>query len=122
MELGVVSLSLGFMEFPETVRFIREIGGKTVELSTADGVHGGSLDFSPEGRRVIRKLVESEGLFITSVAGYSDFTSADSDEVEKQLEGIRWYCQLADDLNVKIVRVMGGNPKEDLSKNEMIGN
>lgn len=122
MKLGVVSLSLGFMDFPETLRFVGKIGGKTLEISTADGVHNGSLDFSDQGRRALRELVKSEGVSLTSVAGYSDFTLADGVEVNKQLEGIRWYCQLAADLNVKIVRVMGGNPKEGLSKDEMVDN
>lgn len=122
MKLGVVSLSLGFMEFPETLRFVREIGGKTVEISTAEGVHGGSLDFSAEGRAALCELVKSEGMSITSVAGYSDFTSANQSEVDRQVEGIRWYCQLANDLSVKLVRVMGGNAKEGLSRDEMIDN
>lgn len=42
--------------------------------------------------------------------------------MNKQLEGIRWYCELAADLDVNIVRVMGGNPKDGLAKDEMVDN
>ncbi|NMB21190.1 MAG: sugar phosphate isomerase/epimerase [Firmicutes bacterium] len=122
MKLGVVSLSIGFLEIPEAVRFIKEIGGKTFELSTAEGVHRGSLDFTESGRHSLANLVQNEGLSITSVAGYSDFTLSDSEFVREQLEGLERYAELAQSLGVKFVRVMGGNAKPELSKPEMVSN
>ena len=122
MKLGVVSLSIGFMKIADTVRFIKEIGGETLEISTAEGVHVGSLDFTESGVRFIAETVEANDMFITSVAGYSDFTVVDSAFIAKQLEGLKWYCKLANALGVKIIRVMGGNAKEELSKAEMVDN
>ncbi len=122
MELGVVTLSIGFMDFLTVLRFIKEIGGTTMELSTADGVHNNTLDFTPKGRSSIVDAVRSEGLSITSLGGYSDFTISDPDELRKQFENIEWYCQLAVDLKVKIVRVMAGNAKEGLSQSQMVDN
>lgn len=122
MKLGVVTLSIGFMDFLTVLRFIKDIGGKTMELSTADGVHNGTLDFTAKGRSLIVDAVRAEGLSIASLGGYSDFTLSDPDELRKQFDRIEWYCQLAVDLNVKIVRVMAGNIKEGLSQSEMVDN
>ena len=122
MELGVVTLSLGCLDFPSLLQFLKDIGASTMELSTADGVHNNTLDFTAEGRRAIADKVRSEGLSIVSLGGYSDFTIADPDAVQQQLEQLRWYCQLALDLDTCILRVMAGNPRPGLSKTEMVDN
>ena len=122
MDLGVVTLSLGCLDFPSLLEFVKEIGGSTIELSTADGVHNNTLDFSVEGRRTILDKVRSQGLSIISLGGYSDFTTSDPEAVQQQLEQLRWYCQLARDLQAPILRVMAGNPRSGLSREEMIDN
>ncbi|HLW33062.1 MAG TPA: sugar phosphate isomerase/epimerase family protein, partial [Aequorivita sp.] len=71
-------------------------------------------------RSSLSKIVRSYGLSITSVAGYNDFTM--DSEINKQVERLEWYCKLAADLQVGIVRVMSGEPRPDLTKEEMIRN
>lgn len=122
MKLGVVSLSLGFIDFPDILDFIKEIGGETLELSTADGVHNNTLKFDSECRSSIVESINARGMSIASVAGYSDFTSPDADERQSQVDKVGWYCQLASDLGVKLVRVMGGSPRESLTHHEMVEN
>ncbi|NMB25398.1 MAG: sugar phosphate isomerase/epimerase [Firmicutes bacterium] len=122
MKTGVVSLSLGFMDFLDMLRFVKGIGGETIEISTADGVHNKTLDWSDDGRISIKDAVKNMGLSIVSVAGYSDFTLTDADLLKEQAEGLEWYCQLAADLGVKFVRVMGGNAKEGMGQEEMVDN
>ncbi len=122
MDLGVVSLSLGCLDFDDLLEFVKAIDGSAIELSTADGVHNKTVDFSAEGRRVVVDKVKAQGLRIVSVGGYSDFTISDPEAVQGQLERLRWYCQLALDLDAGILRVMAGNPRPGLSETEMIDN
>ncbi len=122
MDLGVVSLSLGCLDFDDLLEFVKAIDGSAIELSTADGVHNKTVDFSAEGRRVVVDKVKAQGLRIVSVGGYSDFTISDPEAVQGKLERLRWYCQLALDLGAGILRVMAGNPRPGLSETEMIDN
>lgn len=120
MKPGVVGLSLSCMDFPEVLQFVRDIGGETIELCTVKGAHNGSLNLHTE-RSSLLKRIGSYGLSITSVAGYNDFTFA-TDSVNKQIERLEWYCRLAADLQVGIVRVMSGEPRPGLTKEEMVTN
>lgn len=109
MKVGVVGLSLSCLNFNDTLDFIRDSGGSCIELCTVKGAHNNTLDLSVSNRTAIKKAVRERGLLITSVAGYNDFTVSDITELKKQVEQLSWYCQLASDLNVKIVRVLSGD-------------
>ncbi len=121
MKLGVVCLSLSCMDFTEVLKFVKEIGGETIELCTVKGAHNETLNLDTE-RSALLKKIKSYGLSITSVAGYNDFTFATDSELNKQVERLEWYCKLAADLQVGIVRVMSGEPRPDLTKEEMVTN
>jgi L-ribulose-5-phosphate 3-epimerase len=110
MELGVVGLSLSCLNFTDTLDFINEIGGNCLELCTVKDAHRGTLDLNPENRATVKKMVSDRQLRIISVAGYNDFTVLDSVELNHQVEKLSWYCKLAADLDVKLVRVMSGDP------------
>jgi sugar phosphate isomerase/epimerase len=110
MDLGVVGLSLSCLNFTDTLDFIKKIGGNCLELCTVKGAHRGTLDLGPENRATVKNLVDHRELRITSVAGYNDFTVIDPVELRHQVEKLNWYCKLAADLDVKLVRVMSGDP------------
>ena len=122
MKIGVVCLSLSCMDFLDVLDFVRDIGGEAIELCTVKGAHNGTLNLAGDNRLSIPRTVESFGLSITSVAGYNDFASHVTDELQTQIERLENYCKLAADLNVNIVRAMGGDPKPGLSKSQMIEN
>lgn len=122
MKIGVVCLSLSCMDFIDVLDFVRDIGGEAIELCTVKGAHNGTLNLAGDNRLSIPRTVESFGLSITSVAGYNDFASHVTDELQTQIERLENYCKLAADLNVNIVRAMGGDPKPGLSKSQMIEN
>jgi len=121
MKPGVVCLSLSCLDFTEVLAFVREIGGETIELCTVAGAHNGTLDLEADRPSLLQK-VKSYGVSITSVAGYNDFTFPGEDELGHQVKRLEWYCKLAADLGVGIVRVMSGDPRPGLSREEMVAN
>ena len=112
MKIGVVGLSLSCMDFTDTLDFIREIGGNCIELCTVKGAHNNTLDLSEGNRAEVIKTVHNHGLSIISVAGYNDFTFSNPNELKAQVERLKWYCQLASDLDVKLVRVLSGDDQK----------
>jgi len=122
MKIGAVCLSLSCMDFTEVLNFVKEIGGETIELCTVEGAHNGTLDLRKMQRSSLLATVKSHGLSITSVAGYNDFTFASDVELNQQVKKLEWYCELAADLQVGLVRVMSGDFRPDLTKEEMVTN
>lgn len=122
MKIGAVCLSLSCMDFEEVLKFVKDSGGETIELCTVEGAHNGTLDLRNMQRTALSETVESYGLSITSVAGYNDFTFSEDNDLKKQVLRLEWYCKLAADLKVGIVRVMGGEPRDDLTKDEAVRN
>jgi hydroxypyruvate isomerase len=122
VKIGVVCLSLSCMDFIDVLDFVQDVGGEAIELCTVKGAHNGTLNLSDENRLSILRTVESFGLSIASVAGYNDFTSHVTDELQREVERLEYYCKLAADLSVNIVRAMGGDPKPGLSKSQMVRN
>ena len=116
MKIGVVGLSLSCMDFTDTLDFIREIGGSCIEPCTVKGAHNNTLDLSDSNRTEVIKMVRDRGLSIPSVAGYNDFTVSDPDGLKEQVERLKWYCQLASDLDVKLVRVLSGDDQNGESR------
>jgi len=107
VKIGVVCLSLSCMDFIDVLDFVQDVGGEAIELCTVKGAHNGTLNLSDENRLSILRTVESFGLSIASVAGYNDFTSHVTDELQREVERLEYYCKLAADLSVNIVRAMG---------------
>lgn len=120
MKIGVVGLSLGCLDFTEVLDFIKEIGGSYIELCTVKGAHNNTLDLTEGNRDFIKEAISSHGLSIASVAGYNDFSLSDPDKIEKQVKRLQWYCQLAVDLNVNIVRVLGGEQTVGVTRKELL--
>ena len=75
MELGVVTLSLGCLDFPSLLQFLKDME-PALWSSAQRMVFTITHDFTAEGRRAIADKVRSEGLSIVSLGGYSDFTIA----------------------------------------------
>lgn len=122
MKIGVVCLSLSCMDFADVLGFVGSIGGEAIELCTVKGAHNGTLDLDGPDRSSIVRAVEGRGLHIASVAGYNDFASSEPGDLHKELERLEYYCRLAADLGVGIVRAMGGNAQPSLSAEQMIRN
>ena len=120
MKIGVVGLSLGCLDFTEVLDFIKEIGGSYIELCTVKGAHNNTLDLTEGNRDFIKEAISSHGLSIASVAGYNDFSLSDHDKIEKQVKRLQCYCQLAVDLNVNIVRVLGGEQTAGVTRKELL--
>jgi sugar phosphate isomerase/epimerase len=120
MEIGVVALSLSCMDFTEMLEFVRDIGGTTIELCTVKGAHNGTVNLGKDHRSELVEAVESRGLSIVSVAGYNNFVCLEESELEREVVRLEWYCELASDLGVGIVRAMTGDPHPDLSQEEMV--
>jgi sugar phosphate isomerase/epimerase len=110
MDLGVVGLSLSCLNFTAALDFIQSSGGNCLELCTVKGAHRGTLDLDPGNRAAVAQMVRQRGLRLVSVAGYNDFTVTDQSELRRQVERLNWYCELAADLDVGLVRVMSGDP------------
>jgi len=115
MKIGVVGLSLSCLDFTKALDFIKEIGGSYIELCTVEDAHNNTLDLTEGNRDFIKEAISSHGLSIVSVAGYNDFSLSDPDKIEEQVKRLQWYCQLAVDLNVNIVRVLGGEQTTDIT-------
>lgn len=122
MKIGVVCLSLSCMDFTDVLDFVKSMGGEAIELCTVEGAHNGTLDLDRANRSNIIKAVEDRGLHIASVAGYNDFTSSMPGDLQNELERLEYYCRLAADLGVGIVRAMGGSVQPVLSSEQMIRN
>jgi sugar phosphate isomerase/epimerase len=110
MDLGVVGLSLSCLNFTAALDFIQASGGNCLELCTVKEAHHGTLDLDPGNRAAVAQMVRQRGLRLVSVAGYNDFTVTDPSELRRQVERLNWYCELAADLDVGLVRVMSGDP------------
>jgi sugar phosphate isomerase/epimerase len=95
--------------------FIRKaaaLGYPAVELA-GKRPHLSILDYrTPESLASIRKLAQSAGVEIATIAGYTDFTAGrESPEVpqqEIQLAYVRQLAQIAGELGARIVRVFSG--------------
>lgn len=122
MKVGVVGLSLSLMNFTDTLDFIRDSGGTCLELCTVKDAHNNTLDLSAGKRAGVKKMVDDRGLIIASVAGYNDFTFSNLQKLKNQVEQLRWYCQLAVDLDVKIVRVLSGDYQSGKPRSEYLVN
>ncbi len=122
MKVGVVGLSLSLLDFTDLLDFIRDVGGSCLELCTVKGAHNNTLDLSAGNLMKVKKNVSDRGLLITSVAGYNDFTLPNLQELKNQVEQLRWYCQLAVDLDVKVVRVLSGDNQSGELRSEYLSN
>lgn len=120
MKIGVVGLSLSCLNFTEFLDFVKEIGGRYIELCTVKSAHNNTLNLTEGNRVFIKEAIASRGLSIVSVAGYNDFSMSDPDNIEKQVKRLQWYCQLAMDLNVNIVRVLGGEKTVDIRRGDLL--
>jgi sugar phosphate isomerase/epimerase len=68
--------------------------------------HGSPLDLDAAARRAIRKAAADNGLELSCVAAYSDFTSPIEEHRENELLMVRELIRLAADVGAPIVRVM----------------
>jgi len=121
VQIGVVTLSLSCMDFDEVLEFVADSGGETIELCTVDEAHNGTLNLN-SNRDAILKAVEERGLSVISVAGYNDFGFSDESILEKEVKRLEWYCELARDLGVGVIRSMGGNLHTGNTREEAIDN
>lgn len=67
--------------------------------------HGSPLDLSEAARRDIRKAADDNGLEISCIAAYTDFTSPVDEHRENELINVREQIRLAADLGAPCVRV-----------------
>jgi sugar phosphate isomerase/epimerase len=96
----------------EFLRKAASLGYPAVELA-GKRPHLSILDYrTPESLASMRKVAESAGVEIATIAGYTDFTAGrESPEVpqqEIQLAYVRQLAHLASELGAKIVRVFSG--------------
>ena len=67
--------------------------------------HGSPLDLDSAARDAIRKAADDNGLEISCIASYNDFSSPIAEHRENELLMVREQIQLAADLGAPIVRV-----------------
>lgn len=121
MKPGVVGLSLSRFAFDDTLKFVMEIGGECIELSTVPGAHRGTLDLTPANRPRVKEMVEEAGLRISAVAGYNDFSFGDGTRLHDEVKRLRNYMELASGLDCPLVRAFGGDLRPGLEREDVIG-
>jgi len=116
-------LKLGFMTFvcpswsiERIVRFARKAGYDGVEIRVDAGhKHGVSSKSSKEERRRVRRLFESEGVEVSSIATSVQFSFPDPEKRRENIEAAKLNIELAGDLGAKVVRIFAGRNVEELT-------
>jgi len=116
-------LKLGFMTFvcpswsiERIVRFARKAGYDGVEIRVDVGhKHGISSKSSKEERRRVRRLFESEGVEVSSIATSVQFSFPDPEKRRENIEAAKLNIELAGDLGAKVVRIFAGRNVEELT-------
>jgi len=67
------------------------------------------LDYEKSARKRLKEMIESEGLKISNLSPRNNFTTPDMSVREKELLAFRAYLDLANDLEVDLVRVTQGH-------------
>ncbi|RJS67920.1 hypothetical protein DRO29_05565 [Candidatus Bathyarchaeota archaeon] len=116
-------MKLGFMTFvcpswsiERIVRFARKAGYDGVEIRVDVGhKHGISSKSSKEERRRVRRLFESEGVEVSSIATSVQFSFPDPEKRRENIEAAKLNIELAGDLGAKVVRIFAGRNVEELT-------
>jgi len=116
-------LKLSFMTFvcpsweiERVVRFAREAGYDGVEIRVDAGhKHGVSSKSSKDERRYVRRLFESEGVEVSSVATSVQFSFPDPVKRRENIEAAKLNIELAGDLGAKVVRIFAGRNVPELT-------
>jgi len=116
-------LKLSFMTFvcpswsiERIVRFARKAGYDGVEIRVDAGhKHGVSSKSSKEERRRVRRLFESEGVEVSSIATSVQFSFPDPEKRRENIEAAKLNIELAGDLGAKVVRIFAGRNVEELT-------
>ncbi|KYH38794.1 MAG: xylose isomerase domain-containing protein [Candidatus Bathyarchaeota archaeon B26-1] len=116
-------MKLGFMTFvcpswsiERIVRFARKAGYDGVEIRVDAGhKHGVSSKSSKEERRRVRRLFESEGVEVSSIATSVQFSFPDPEKRRENIEAAKLNIELAGDLGAKVVRIFAGRNVEELT-------
>jgi len=98
------------------VRFARKAGYDGVEIRVDVGhKHGISSKSSKEERRRVRRLFESEGVEVSSIATSVQFSFPDPEKRRENIEAAKLNIELAGDLGAKVVRIFAGRNVEELT-------
>ena len=116
-------MKLSFMTFvcpswsiERIVRFARKAGYDGVEIRVDAGhKHGVSSKSSKEERRRVRRLFESEGVEVSSIATSVQFSFPDPEKRRENIEAAKLNIELAGDLGAKVVRIFAGRNVEELT-------
>src|SRR6266404_4114067 len=99
------------LTLPQFLQRASDLGFDAVMLM-AKRPHLSVLDFDADARRRLRSRLESLGLRVACLAGYTDFcTAAERPDIparEQQILYVRELCQQARDLDCNLVRVFTG--------------
>jgi len=109
VSLYTITLSGGYYDGPavpllDIFPMAREWGYDGIEIE-AKRPHGSPLDLDPAARDRIRKAAEDNGLEISAVAAYNDYSSPIDEHRENELLMTREQIRLAADLGAPVVRV-----------------
>ncbi|RME63096.1 MAG: sugar phosphate isomerase/epimerase [Caldilineae bacterium] len=77
-------------------------------------------DLSAERRQEVRQIMAKYGIKIVGLGASTRFASPDPEERRRNEEELRRYVELANDLEVPMVRTFGGNPPADHTIDEAI--
>ena len=110
ISLYTITLSGGYYDGPavpllEIFPKAKSWGYDGVEIE-AKRPHGNPMDLDPAARKQIRKAADDNGLEISCVAAYNDYSSPVDEHRQNELLMTREQIRLAADLGAPIVRVL----------------
>ena len=113
--IGVTSLGMLGIPFPQAVAKMVAFGAECTELNGRPGVHP---DLTWEGENDYQRagqLLAEANIAATSLGGYCDFAQLDDEAIEAEVAGFVGYCERATKLRIPVVRAFAGDVKEGLS-------
>jgi sugar phosphate isomerase/epimerase len=95
-------------------------GYRGIEIRLLDG-DVIAPDLSQGRRKQIRELMQNHDLEIVALGASTRFSSPDAEVRQANLDDLRRYLELAQDLGAHMVRTFGGNVEEGTSLEQTIG-
>ncbi len=113
MKLGIVTYQIAAeMDVPTIIELCSKVGIEGVELRTTHA-HGVEVDLSPAQRAEVKKQFDDSPVEIAGLGSAFEYHSPDPEELRRNIEGTKEYCQLAADVGAPGVKVRPNGLAED---------
>jgi sugar phosphate isomerase/epimerase len=112
MKIGFLTGVLNRMDFPELVRWASEAGFDALEVASGPGSrHMDPERVMSEGRvEEIKRILEENGIEISSLAQYSNIVDPDMERRDRILKNLRMAIDLCSELGVGVLCTSAGMP------------